>query len=345
MSSHSRRLLTSLALVATAALALTACAVSGTPAADEGATESSDAYPVTIEHVFGETEITEKPERIVTIGWYAQDVAAALGVVPVGVEDFSWGTVDTYLPWFADKVDELGGELPEVLSLTDSGDYDYEQILALDPDVILAVHSGIDEKTYDRLAEIAPTVAYADKVWSSEREDLTLKVGRILGQEEETQALLDESDAAIAAAAADHPEFAGVVFTYGWFLPEAQTSADLYLQRDPRVRLTEELGFVSSPQVVGAADSTEDFTFAVSLEELADVESQFHIGWGNSPEDVTRTVENPLVSRWAPIANGSYYFFLDNSTLSWATTAPSVLSIPATIDEIADELASGLKTN
>jgi len=345
MSSHSRRLLTGFAFVATAALALTACSASGSPAASDGAAAVSEGYPVTIEHVFGETEIAEKPERIVTIGWYSQDVAAALGVVPVGVEDLSWGDVDTYLPWFADKVEDLGEELPEVLKLNDSYDFDYEQILALDPDVILALHSGIDEKTYDRLSEIAPTVGYADKVWSSDREDITLKIGRILGQEEAAQVLLDESDAAIAAAAEAHPEFEGVVFTYGWYLAEGETSVDLYLQRDPRVQLTEELGFVSSPQVISSADTTEDFTFALSLEELVDVESQFHIGWGNSAEDVTRTVENPLISRWAPIANGSYYFFDDDFRLAWATTAPSVLSIPVTVDDIADELASGLKTN
>ena len=343
MSSPSRRLITSLALIASAALTLTACAAPGT--SESGSTAAdSDAYPVTIEHVFGETEITEKPERIVTIGWYSQDVAAALGVVPVGVEDFSWGNVDTYLPWFVDKVDELGGELPEILKLNDSYDYDYEQILALDPDVILALHTGIDETTYDRLSEIAPTVAYADKVWSSDRDELTLNIGRVLGKEEEAQALLDQSDEAIAAAADAHPEFAGVVFTYGWYLAEGETSVDLYLQRDPRVTLTEELGFVSSPQVVASADTTEDFTFALSLEEIGDVESEFHIGWGNSAEDVARTVENPLLSRWAPIASGSYYFFDDDFALAWATTAPSVLSIPATVGEIADELASGLKT-
>lgn len=340
MSSSSRRFLTGAALVASAVLALSGCATASDPAAGD-----TDAASVTIDHAFGETVVPEAPERIVTVGWYSQDVVAALGVVPVGTDNFTWGTVENHLPWFEEKVEELGGDLPEVLTTSDAGEYDYEQILALDPDVILALHSGIDETAYERLSEIAPTVAYSDKTWSSEREDLTLKIGQILGEEEQAQTLLDETDAAIAAAAEAHPEFKDVVFTYGWYLPEGETATDLYLQRDPRVRLTEELGFVSSPQVAAAADTTEEFTFSTSLEEIANVESQFHIGWGNSADDVTRTVENPLISRWAPIADGSYYFFVDNFPLAWANTAPSVLSIPATIDEMADELASGLKTN
>ena len=66
-----------------------------------------------------------------------------------------------------------------------------------------------------------------------------------------------------------------------------------------------------------------------------------HVGWVNTPEDVTHTLTDPLISRWAPIAAKSYYFFEDQR-LAWATTAPSVLSIPSTIDDLADALASAV---
>lgn len=337
-STRLRRIVSGLALCC-AATALAACS----PAADAGPGQQAGAS-VAIEHVFGSTEIPEDPQRIVTLGWYSQDVVAALGVVPVGVQDFSWGSVDRYLPWFQRRVEELGGELPEILRQNDAGEYDEEQILALEPDLILASHSGIDETQYQRLSEIAPTVAYPELPWASERERLTLDIGRALGRQEQARQLLDEADAAIAAAAARHPEFRDVVFTYGWYLPEGETSVDFYLQRDPRVQLVEQLGFVSSPQIAEAAAGSDEFTVSVSLERLGTVESEFHIGWGDGPADVTRTVEHPLISRWGPIAAGSHYFFVDDTELAWATTAPSVLSIPETVDEIAERLASGLKT-
>lgn len=333
-------------LITITALAITAtslAACSSSPDSDEAVSgqASSGSYPVTVEHVYGETTIDDKPERIVTLGWYSQDVVAALGEVPVGVEDFSWGNVDTYLPWFKEEVEELGGELPEIIEFTDAGEYDFEQILALAPDVILANHSGISETDYKRLTEIAPTVAFAKSTWASDRDQLTLAIGSVLDKEEEAQELLDQADAAIAAAAAAHPEFEGVVFSYGWFLAEGETSLGLYLPRDPRVPLLEQLGFTYSPDIAALEETTKEFYANVSLEELGDIDSQFHIGWGNTPEDVTHTVSDPLVSRWAPIANDSYYFF-DDQRLAWATTAPSVLSIPSTIDDLADALSGAV---
>ncbi|MFJ4173705.1 ABC transporter substrate-binding protein [Microbacterium sp. NPDC089696] len=335
------RALVALAAAVLTASSLTACAAAGNADEAAGAGQGSDAYPLTIEHAYGETTVTEKPERIVTLGWYSQDVVAALGEVPVGVEDFSWGNVDTYLPWFADKVEALGGELPEIIPFTDAGEYDFEQILALAPDVILANHSGISETEYQRLTEIAPTVAFAESMWASDRDELTLTIGSVLDKEDEAQQLLDDADAAISAAAEAHPEFQGVVFTYGWFLGEGETSLGLYLPRDPRVPLIEQLGFTGSADVAALESTTDEFFAEVSLEEVGDIESQFHIGWANTPEDVAHTVGDPLISRWSPIAAGSYYFFEDQR-LGWATTAPSVLSIPATIDDLADALAGAV---
>ena len=335
------RTLIALTALIVAASSLAACSSNTDTAEGSTSGEASGSYPVTVEHVYGETTIDEKPERIVTLGWYSQDVVAALGEVPVGVEDFTWGNVDTYLPWFKDEVEELGGELPEIIEFTDAGEYDFEQILALAPDVILANHSGISENDYKRLTEIAPTVAFATSTWASDRDQLTRTIGTVLDKEDEAQELLDQADAAIAAAAAEHPEFDGIVFSYGWFLAEGETSLGLYLPRDPRVPLLEQLGFTYSPDVAALESTTKEFYANVSLEKLGGIESQFHIGWGNTPEDVAHTLEDPLVSRWAPIADGSYYFFEDQR-LAWATTAPSVLSIPSTIDDLADALAGAL---
>ena len=57
----------------------------GTSVTEAEAGEStSAAYPVTIEHAFGETVIEKQPERVVTVAFGNQDVVLALGVVPVG---------------------------------------------------------------------------------------------------------------------------------------------------------------------------------------------------------------------------------------------------------------------
>ncbi|UUZ61355.1 hypothetical protein [Nocardioides sp. B-3] len=79
------------AAAALAAAALTACSTGSTNDDADTATEpttntsaEADAYPVTIEHAFGETTINEEPARVATLGWTDHDHALALGVVPVG---------------------------------------------------------------------------------------------------------------------------------------------------------------------------------------------------------------------------------------------------------------------
>lgn len=340
-----RRARSVIAFTAAIVLALSLSACSSTTGSETASNSADGAFPVTITHALGETTISKRPQRVVTLGWYSQDVAAAVGVVPVGVENFSWvDGGDAYLPWFKDRVNELGGELPEIIRFTDTGDYNYEQILALRPDLIIAAHSGLTEVMYQRLSEIAPTVAYQRSTWASERDELTRTVATALGEQDKADGLLKAADDAIAETAAAHPEFKGVTFTYGWYLPEGGTSLDLYLPRDPRTQMTEQLGFTLSPQVAAAEANSKEFTVPISLEKLGDVQSDFHIGWTNSDDDLARTVKNPLVARWSPIARGSYYFFPGtDGRLAWATTAPTVLSIPATIGDVANALATGLE--
>ena len=66
-------------------LMTTACSSSSTNEYENKNTNTSTQFPITIKHAFGETTITEKPERIATIAWGNQDVPLALGVAPVGV--------------------------------------------------------------------------------------------------------------------------------------------------------------------------------------------------------------------------------------------------------------------
>jgi iron complex transport system substrate-binding protein len=63
---------------------LIACAPMAVPVAPStptaAATSADDAFPVTIEHKYGSTEITARPERIVTVGLTEQDALLALGI-------------------------------------------------------------------------------------------------------------------------------------------------------------------------------------------------------------------------------------------------------------------------
>jgi iron complex transport system substrate-binding protein len=99
------------AVLAAVALTLTACFTgpAGSTAADTSSKSASSAFPVTIKHVFGETTIAEQPKRVVTVSWVNDDVAIALGVVPVGVPKNEWGGNDKgSTPWKDTALQKLG---------------------------------------------------------------------------------------------------------------------------------------------------------------------------------------------------------------------------------------------
>ncbi|MBQ1081424.1 MULTISPECIES: iron-siderophore ABC transporter substrate-binding protein [unclassified Nocardiopsis] len=277
-----------IALTSALALGLAACGTDGEDTPSEA--NADGTFPVTIESALGTAEIPERPERVVTLGQGSAETAIALGTVPVGIESYEWGSDDTgYLPWIHEAVTESGEELPEQFAGAD--DIDFEAIIELAPDVILAPWSGVTQEQYDILTDIAPTVAYPDLAWSTDWDEQIEIIGRALGQPEEAGDLVTEIEGRFEEASADNPEFADLTFSYvytdgpgtlGVFLPDEQRVAmvrGLGLQVDPVVETFPEtegtdsalIGLENADQF---GDSDLIFTFYSDPETRAEIESQ-----------------------------------------------------------------------
>ncbi len=196
-----------LAAVAIAALALAGCASAGGAANADGAAGGSadGAFPVTIEHAYGETTIESQPERIATVAWANHEVPLALGVVPVGMSKATWGDDDGdgVLPWVEDALEELGAETPVLFDETDG--IDFEAVADTAPDVILAAYSGLTQEEYDTLSKIAPVVAYPDVAWGTSYEDMIRLNSAAIGLADEGDQLIEDLHAEVEAALADLP--------------------------------------------------------------------------------------------------------------------------------------------
>ncbi|MBW1637706.1 iron-siderophore ABC transporter substrate-binding protein [Microbacterium resistens] len=323
-------------LVLLAALALVVAGCSSSPGAEEhpSSVTTSGDFPVTIEHALGTATIPEKPERVVTLSWMNHDIVAALGVVPVGVPETWGGDEDGFSPWFRAQVeDELGGEMPEILRSSEDGP-DYEQILSLRPDVIVAVYSGLTEVQYRRLSEIAPTVAYMDRPFTSGTwQEHTEIIGTILGEQERAEEVIESTERAIAAETARYPNLEGASFLYSLALTEGSAEMAAYITEDARVSLLHEFGMVDSPALAPASEGLDPELFytGISLEKLSDVEADVVLAWSNSAEETAYTLQHPVFRRWAPIVAGRYYV-AEGATLGMATSGPDVLSIPWAIE-------------
>jgi iron complex transport system substrate-binding protein len=266
---------------------------------------SAQEYPLTIDHALGTTVLEAKPERIVTVNWANHEVPLALGVVPLGMAAANFGDDDTdgLLPWVKEKLEELGAETPV---LFDEGDgIDFEAVAALDPDVILAAYSGLDQQTYDTLSEIAPVVAYPKAVWSTNWKDMIRFNAMGMGMAAEGDQLIADLEAEIAATAAEYPVLEGKPAMFITHLDTTNLSTvRFYTNHDTRVQFFEDLG-LAMPQSVIDASADGAFSGEVSAENI-DVfdDVQLIVTYGGQ-ELIDALNADPLTSKMPAVASGA----------------------------------------
>ena len=173
-------------------------------------------FPVTIQHVYGETTIDEKPVNVATVAWANHEVPLSFGIVPVGMSKATWGDDDDngVLPWVEDKLEELGADIPVLFDETDG--IDYGAVADTNPDVILAAYSGLTEEEYTTLSKIAPVIAYPDVAWGTSFEDMIRLNGAALGYAASAEELIDDLHGQVAAALDANEALKGkkVLFSY-----------------------------------------------------------------------------------------------------------------------------------
>lgn len=300
---------------------------------------AQDAYPVTFTHAFGETTLAAKPQRIVTIGWMTQDAVLALGEVPVAFPQQMWGGDENgVLPWVKDAIDASGKPMPAIINF--DTDIPYEQLLSLNPDLILAPYSGLTQEQYDRLSAIAPTVAYAKEPWAGSWQDVVTTTGKALGKTAEAQALVDSTNKLFADAAAANPDFKGKTFTFG-SLWVGNANMGVYSATDPRIPLVEQLGLVVSPGVLELSKQP-GYYFEVSPENLATVDADVLILLDEGGAESDALYDAELVKRFAPVADGRLVRLTGKSYVM-ATSAPSPLSIPWMLDKFVAGIDAAVK--
>lgn len=327
------------------AVALTGslAACSSSSDADTTASESEDAFPVTIEHAYGETVIEQKPERVATVAWANHEVPLALGIVPVGMSKATWGDDDGdgVLPWVEDKLEELGAETPVLFDETDG--LDFEAIADTEPDVILAAYSGLTQEDYDTLSKIAPVVAYPEVAWGTSYEDMIRMNSAALGLSSEGDELIDELHAEVEASLSNYPELDGTRVLFSYIDPSDLSQIGFYTSHDTRPGFLESIGFPVPEIVAEESAATEEFYTSVSAEEadrFADVD--VFVTYGEADGAIVDQLQaDPLLSQIPAIANGSIVV-LENNTPLAASANPSPLSIGWGIDDYFALLASGV---
>ncbi|MER1995723.1 MAG: iron-siderophore ABC transporter substrate-binding protein [Arthrobacter sp.] len=329
------------AVAAVAALSLSACSTGSTAGTESSEAASSDQFPVTIEHAFGETTLDSVPERVATVSWVNTDTALALGVVPVGMPEYEWGGNENgTTPWIDEALEELGAPIgsdnaPVQYSETDGINFD--AIAATTPDVILAAYSGITEEDYDKLSAIAPVIAYPETPYYTSWQDSAEMIGEALGKSEEAAQLVEETEKAIADKAAEYPELAGTSFIYGNL--DTTAGADqisIYTSGDNRPKFLKELGMVQAP-IVDENAPADAFYLTWSPERANELEADLFVSWVADDAAKESIISDPLLSQIPAVKNGGLVADSDN-TLTLSISAANVLSIPYALENFVPML-------
>ena len=177
------------------------------PAAVAGCTPGeagrSNAGGATITHAFGDTTVPAPPTRVVSAGLTDQDDLLSVGVVPVAVTTWFGDQPFGVWPWAQPK---LGSATPAVLNL-DNG-IQIDQIAMLKPDLIVAVNAGLDADTYQKLSEIAPTIAQSgDDAFFEPWRQQAAAIGAAVFKKAEMATLVEAVDAKFTAVAQANPTF------------------------------------------------------------------------------------------------------------------------------------------
>ena len=334
-----------LAIGAAAALAvgLSACASSApeSTGAAGGNPASDDAFPVTIEHVYGETTITEKPERVATVAWANHEVPLALGIVPVGMSKVTWGDDDDngVLPWVEEKLDELGAETPVLFDETDG--IDYEAVADTEPDVILASYSGLTQEEYDTLSKIAPVVAYPEAAWGTSVDEMIEMNSKALGLEDEGEALIDDLHADAAAALEENSVLKDKKILFAYLDPTDLSQIGYYTATDTRPGYLHDTLGLPYPSLVEDTADTDKFDLTISAEEVAKFDDvDVFVTYGDDSL-IPLLQADPLLSKIPAIAEGRIAI-LPSATPIAASANPSPLSIPWGLSDYLGMLAAPL---
>ncbi|QQA44232.1 iron-siderophore ABC transporter substrate-binding protein [Pelagovum pacificum] len=281
-------------------------------------------FPLTIEHKFGQSVIEAAPERVATVDYNGADNLLALGLQPVVVRDWFGDQPRAVWPW----ADALLDETPEILS----GELNFEQIAAAEPDLITAVWSGITPEDYERLSQIAPVVAVPEGTadYALGWKDQALIVGRAVGRADEAEAQVVAIEDRIAAMRDAHPEWAGKTTTLATYW---DGQPGIYLRDDSRVLLLSELGFANNPVVEELSDDM-NFYADVSEERIEAFDSDLLLWFADAYLDEMQDIAfRPALDA---VQEGRELFLGRQMTSAFSHT--SLLSLPYLFDTLEPRL-------
>jgi iron complex transport system substrate-binding protein len=318
-------------LVAVLLLALVGgCGEDSEPGAAPAAERTGAGFPATVEHKFGTTTIEAEPERIVVVGLTEQDTVLALGHKPIATTEWYGEQPYAVWPWAREA---LGDAKPTVLSNADG--FEFEKIAGLAPDLIIGTNAGMKRDDYEKLSQIAPTVASVkgSTEWFSPWDQQVSVIAQALGKPEEGRKLVERVKRRYADVAEAHPEFAGKTAT---FSQNGFYTGQIYVYPEGlNTEFLTYLGFEMNPRI-NALAKTPGEQVGISAERLDTLDADVIVFATEKPSDVAALEKVPTFRHLAAVADNRAVY--TDGTLAGAIYFMSPLSLEYALDRLAPQL-------
>lgn len=299
------------------------------------------AYPATVTHAFGDVTVDKSPTRVVALGANDADFALSLGVLPVAISAHDWGgNENKSTSWQDEAITALGGDPTTLPRLSTSSEIPIEQVATAQPDLILAVYSGITQEEYNKLSKIAPVVAYPDAPWMVDWKQQGQLIGTALGRPAAAQRINDDAERAFRDAAAQHPKLKEVSAAWAYFDSSKDAALGLYINGDLRNKALTMSGTKVSGSVAELEQATDTFYAPISPEKAPSVDADVLVfDAGENSEILNAVKASPLASQISALQSGRYYAITDKSTYL-AMSMPSPLTLPVAAKSFLPKLAA-----
>ncbi|UXZ54886.1 ABC transporter substrate-binding protein [Halomonas sp. 7T] len=151
----------------------------------------------TLETAYGDVEVADAPERVVTLYEGALDAALAAGIYPLGAVTTRGG--DNVAAYVNDYIEAHGSARPEIVGVV--REINIEAVLAQQPDLILAAPQ-LPDAQYQLLSQIAPTVVPHTQPLAADNWEAEARLfGQALNREEAIEEAISAVDQRVDAMA------------------------------------------------------------------------------------------------------------------------------------------------
>lgn len=303
-------------------------------AADGATTAAGGRFPATVEHKFGTTTVPSEPKRIAVVGLTEQDTVLALGYKPIATTEWYGEQPDAVWPWARAA---LGDSRPTVLHNSDG--FEFEQIAALRPDLIIGVNAGMRKADYEKLSRFAPTIAAgrgSTDYFSPWDQQVDL-IAAALGKPQEGRALVEGVRAQYARVAAAHPKFRGKTVT---FSQNAFSDGLIYVYpAGLNTDFLSMLGFEINPRLTPLVQRAGE-QVGISEERLDVIDADVIVFATERPSDIGALKKIPTFGKLDAVA-GRRAVFTD-ATLAGAMYFITPTSLSYVLDRLTPQLEAAV---